>query len=105
MFLEIHPRQILGVQVAAAQLVWRPNYLNDIFLFQLSQKILSRFHVASTPSHIVVVVRLLALRHLPVRAHTDARKNPSAQRATQLRRVLAHVYAVSIQNVNTNTVP
>jgi hypothetical protein len=31
--------------------------------------------------------------------------NPSAQRATQLRRVLARVYAVSIQNQITTTVP
>jgi hypothetical protein len=43
-------------------------------------------------------VKLLPLPHPPVRAHTDARTNPSAQRATQLRSVLARVYAVSIQN-------
>jgi hypothetical protein len=41
----------------------------------------------------------------PVCTHTDARTNPSAQRATQLRSVLARVYAVSIQNQITNTVP
>jgi hypothetical protein len=41
----------------------------------------------------------------PVRARTDARKNPSAQRATQLRSVLARVYAVSIQNQITTYVP
>jgi hypothetical protein len=41
----------------------------------------------------------------PVRAHTDARTNPSAHRATQLRSVLARVYAVSIQNQITNNVP
>jgi hypothetical protein len=48
-------------------------------------------------------VKLLPLPHPPVRARTDARTNPSAQRATQLRSVLARVYAISIQNqVNTN---
>jgi hypothetical protein len=42
----------------------------------------------------------LPLPQPPVRARTDARTNPSAQRATQLRSVLARVYAVSIQNPN-----
>jgi hypothetical protein len=41
----------------------------------------------------------------PVRARTDAQTNPSAQRATQLSSVLARVYAVSIQNQITTTVP
>jgi hypothetical protein len=41
----------------------------------------------------------------PVRARTDTLKNPSAQRATQLRIVLARVYAVSRQNQTTNTFP
>jgi hypothetical protein len=36
---------------------------------------------------------------------TDAQTNPSAQRATQLRIVLARVYAVSRQNQITTTVP
>jgi hypothetical protein len=35
--------------------------------------------------------KLLPLPQPPVRARTDARTNPSAQRATQLRRVLARV--------------
>jgi hypothetical protein len=39
-------------------------------------------------------VKLLPLPHPPVRARTDARTNPSAQRAIQLMSVLAHVYAV-----------
>jgi hypothetical protein len=43
-------------------------------------------------------VKLLPLPQPPVRARTDAHTNPSAQRATQLRSVLARVYAVSIQN-------
>jgi hypothetical protein len=50
-------------------------------------------------------VKLLPLPHPPVRAHTDARTKPSAQRATQLRSVLARVYAVSRQNQITATVP
>jgi hypothetical protein len=49
--------------------------------------------------------KLLPLPQPPVRARTDARTNPSAQRATQLRRVLVRVYAVSIQNQITTTVP
>jgi hypothetical protein len=49
--------------------------------------------------------KLLPLPQPPVRARTDARESPSAQRATQLRRVLARVYAVSIQKQITTTVP
>jgi hypothetical protein len=49
--------------------------------------------------------KLLPLPQPPVRARTDARTNPSAQRATQLRHVLARVYAVSMQNQITTTVP
>jgi hypothetical protein len=52
-----------------------------------------------------VCVKLLPLPQPPVRARTDARTNPSAQRATQLRSVLARVCAVSIQNQITTTVP
>jgi hypothetical protein len=52
-----------------------------------------------------VTVKLLPLPQPPVRARTDARTNPSAQIATQLRSVLARVYAVSIQNQITTTVP
>jgi hypothetical protein len=36
----------------------------------------------------------------PSCARTDTRTNPSAQRATQLRSVLARVYSVSRQNLN-----
>jgi hypothetical protein len=50
-------------------------------------------------------VKLLPLLHPPVRAHTDARTNPSAQRATKLMSVLARVYAVSRQNQITTAVP
>jgi hypothetical protein len=49
--------------------------------------------------------KLLPLPQPPARARTDARTNPSAQRATQLRRVLARVYAVSAQNQITTSVP
>jgi hypothetical protein len=52
-----------------------------------------------------VIVKLLPLPQPPLRARTDARTNPSAQRATQLRSVLASVYAVSRQNQITTTVP
>jgi hypothetical protein len=51
------------------------------------------------------VDKLLPLLQTPVRARTDAQTNPSAQRATQLSRVLARVYAVSIQNQITTIVP
>jgi hypothetical protein len=43
-------------------------------------------------------VKLLPLPQPPLRARTDARTNPKAQRATQLRSVLARVYAVETQN-------
>jgi hypothetical protein len=50
-------------------------------------------------------VKLLPLLQPPMRARTDVRTNPSTQRATQLRSVLACVYDVSIQNQITTTVP
>jgi hypothetical protein len=50
-------------------------------------------------------VKLLPLPQPPVRAPMDAHTNPSIQRDTQLRCMLARVYAVSIQNQITNTVP
>jgi hypothetical protein len=50
-------------------------------------------------------VKLLPLPQPSVRARTDARTNPSAQRANQLRSVLARMYAVSRQNQITTTVP
>jgi hypothetical protein len=53
----------------------------------------------------LIVVKLIPLPQPPVRTRTDARTNPSAQRATQLRSVLARVYAVSIQNQINTTVP
>jgi hypothetical protein len=50
-------------------------------------------------------VKLLPLPQPPLRARMDARTNPSAQRATQLRSVLARVYAVSRHNQITTAVP
>jgi hypothetical protein len=50
-------------------------------------------------------VELLPLPHPPMRARTDTQTNPSAQRATQLRSVLARIYAVSRQNQITATIP
>jgi hypothetical protein len=66
-----------------------------------------RFRRARTVEHAKEDVhdKLIPLPQPPVRARTDARTKPSAQRATQLRRVLARVYAVSIQNQITTTVP
>jgi hypothetical protein len=52
-----------------------------------------------------VYVKLLPLPQPSLHARTDARTNPSAQRATQLMSVLARVYAVSRQNQITTTVP
>jgi hypothetical protein len=50
-------------------------------------------------------VKLLPLPQPHLRARTDARTNPNAQSATQLRSVLARVYAVSRQNQINTTVP
>jgi hypothetical protein len=50
-------------------------------------------------------VKVLPLPQPLLRARTDAWTNSSAQRATQLRSVLARVYAVSRQNQITTTVP
>jgi hypothetical protein len=52
-----------------------------------------------------VKLRPLPLPQPQLRARTYAETNPSAQRATQLRSVLARVYSVSRQNLNTTTVP
>jgi hypothetical protein len=50
-------------------------------------------------------VKLLPLPQPLLRARTDARTNPSAQRATQLRSVLVRVYDVTRQKQITTTVP
>jgi hypothetical protein len=53
----------------------------------------------------ISTVKLLPLPQSSLYARTNARTNPSAQRSTQLRSVLARVYAVSRQNQITSTVP
>jgi hypothetical protein len=50
-------------------------------------------------------VRLRSLPQPQLHARTYAETNQSAQRATQLRSVLARMYSVSRQNLNTTTVP
>jgi hypothetical protein len=50
-------------------------------------------------------VKLLPLPQPHLRARTYTQTYPSAQRATHPKSVLVHVYFVSIQNLNTNTVP
>jgi hypothetical protein len=50
-------------------------------------------------------VKLHPLPQPQLRALTYAETNPSAQRVTQLRSVLARVFSVSRQNLNTTTVP
>jgi hypothetical protein len=50
-------------------------------------------------------VKLLPLPQPHLRTRTYAQTYPSAQRATQLKSVLVRVYSVSIQNLNTTTVP
>jgi hypothetical protein len=50
-------------------------------------------------------VKLLPLPQPQLRARTDARTNPSTQRATKLRSMLARVYAVARQKQITTTVP
>jgi hypothetical protein len=62
-------------------------------------------HEANSIQVLRECVKLLPLPQPPLRARTDARRNISAQRATQLRSVLACVYAVSIKNQITTNVP
>jgi hypothetical protein len=52
-----------------------------------------------------ILQQLLNYSHSRIPPCAPARTNPSAQRATQLRSVLARVYAVSRQNQITTTVP
>jgi hypothetical protein len=62
-------------------------------------------HQANSLQVLLGYVELLPLPQPSVRARTDARTNPSAQRATQLRSAIARVYAVSRQNQITTTFP
>jgi hypothetical protein len=60
-------------------------------------------HQSNSLQVLLGCVKLLPLPQPLFRARMDARTNPIAQRATQLRSVLARVYAVSIQNqININ---
>jgi hypothetical protein len=79
---------------------WRPgrDNLDDYHTKHHSTQLLKDMHG-------FIFVKLLPLPHPPVRARTDERTNPSAQRASQLRSVLARVYAVSRQKKITTTVP
>jgi hypothetical protein len=62
-------------------------------------------HEANSLQVLQGCVKLLPLPQPLVRARTDARTNPRAQRATQLRSVIARVYNVSIHNQIIITVP
>jgi hypothetical protein len=62
-------------------------------------------HEANSLQFLRGCVKLIQLPHPPVRACMDARTNSSAQRANQLRSVLARVYAISRQNHITTIVP
>jgi hypothetical protein len=50
-------------------------------------------------------VKLTQLPQPHLRMRTYTHTYPSAQRATHLKSVLAHVYSVSIPNINNTTVP
>jgi hypothetical protein len=62
-------------------------------------------HQANSLQVLQGCVKLLPLPQPSLRTRTDAHTNPSSQRATQLRSVLARVYAVSRQNQITTAVP
>jgi hypothetical protein len=62
----------------------------------------------NTHLNLTTATAIVKLRPLPqpqLCARTYAETNPSAQRATQLRSVLARMCSVSRQNLNTTTVP
>jgi hypothetical protein len=62
-------------------------------------------HQANSLQALRGCVKLLSLPQPQLHARTYAQTNPSAHRATQLRSVLARVYSVPRQNLNTTTVP
>jgi hypothetical protein len=62
-------------------------------------------HQANSLQVLQGYVKLRPLPQPQLRARIYAETNPSAQRATQLRSVLARVCSVSRQNLNTTTVP
>jgi hypothetical protein len=61
-------------------------------------------HQANSLQVLQGCVKLFPLPQPPLRTRTDAGTNPSAQRATEQRSVLARVYAVTRQNKITTTV-
>jgi hypothetical protein len=61
-------------------------------------------HKANSLQALRGCVKPFPLLQPPLRARTDAQTDPTAQRATQLRSVLARVYAVSRQNQIATTV-
>jgi hypothetical protein len=64
-----------------------------------------KLHQANRLQVMRACIKLLRLPQPRLRARTYAETNPSAQRATHLRSVLARVCSVSRQNLNTTTVP
>jgi hypothetical protein len=90
----IEPKKILQTPLMSTQVSSHPTRTSP-------RMAAIAINMLQTPSMSTQVDKLLPLPQPPVRARTDARTNPSAQRATQLRRVLA----VSIQNQITTTVP
>jgi hypothetical protein len=72
-----------------------------IIIFQLLFQCIN----ACYPWHVENCVKLLPIPQPCLHTRTYAQIYPSAQIATQLRSVLARVYSVSRQNLNTTTVP
>jgi hypothetical protein len=62
-------------------------------------------HQANSLQVLPMCVKLLPLPQPHLRTRTCAHTYPRAQRATQIKSVLARVYSVSRQNLNTTTVP
>jgi hypothetical protein len=91
--------RIIAHETPNLRSTWAPHGLDGWYLGPALE------HYICYTVHITKTVKLLTLPHPPMRARMDARTNPSAQRATQLRSVLSRVYAVSIQNQITTTVP
>jgi hypothetical protein len=91
---------------------WRPGreHLGDYLTKHHSakhQKYLRRLilHQANSLQVLRGCVKLIPLPQNHFCMRTYAETYPSAQRSTHLKSVLAHVYSVSMQNLNTITVP
>jgi hypothetical protein len=81
------------------------NVVDQLLEGMIQERLMRALHFGIRGKMRGTIVKLLPLPQPPLRARTDARTNPSAQRATQLRSVLARVYAVPRQNQITTTVP